>query len=280
MRMLALLPLLVASSASAAPRPPAPASASAPAWHDGVMDDKESCFVSRDYPGGARLTVLALRSGLRWLAVGSPDWKVQEPAERELRYELGGRPLSPVQGFAVVSAGSAGFISELEGGTARRMARGGVLRLRGQDGAEGTAFDVSGAKGAFARLQACHRRVAAGPGSGWEPAWDFRFDPFRLDAAYPRRAVPTYLAVITNDDYPSAAIRAEEQGVSLYRLDVGPNGRASGCTITGSSGSPALDSATCRLLRSRLRFRPARDAEGTAIADTFSGKIVWRMPDS
>jgi protein TonB len=35
-----------------------------------------------------------------------------------------------------------------------------------------------------------------------------------------------------------------------------------GCRVTRSSGSRALDSTTCRLIEQRFRFRPSRDALG------------------
>ena len=66
-------------------------------------------------------------------------------------------------------------------------------------------------------------------------------------------------------DYPAAAVRAGEQGDVGYRLDVGPNGRVTRCTVTASSGSAILDSETCRMLTARARFTPATDASATPI---------------
>ncbi|HYD38320.1 MAG TPA: energy transducer TonB, partial [Allosphingosinicella sp.] len=56
-----------------------------------------------------------------------------------------------------------------------------------------------------------------------------------------------------------------------------PSGRVSDCKVTRSSGSPALDSVTCRLIVARFRYRPARDAEGRPIAETISGEHVWEV---
>ena len=57
-----------------------------------------------------------------------------------------------------------------------------------------------------------------------------------------------------------------------------PTARVSGCTVTASSGSAALDSATCRLLRSRARFTPATDSTGAKTSDSVSGRIRWVLP--
>lgn len=84
-------------------------------------------------------------------------------------------------------------------------------------------------------------------------------------------------ALLSDEDYPAAALRSEEQGRVGYRLAIGADGRVSGCTITGSSGSAALDAATCRIMRSRARFTPARDSRGNPAADAREGWIDWVM---
>lgn len=95
------------------------------------------------------------------------------------------------------------------------------------------------------------------------------------------RPVDRRLPLVTyfsTDDYPAAALRAEEQGLSAFIADIGVNGRVTACRITGSSGSSALDMATCRIIRSRTRYRPARDAAGRAVPGTFTGAVSWRLP--
>jgi TonB family protein len=83
---------------------------------------------------------------------------------------------------------------------------------------------------------------------------------------------------MSDEDYPAAAIRAGESGTAAIRLDVDSEGRVTGCTITASSGSATLDSATCRIMQTRARFRPARDG-GKAVASTWSSRITWRLPE-
>jgi protein TonB len=95
----------------------------------------------------------------------------------------------------------------------------------------------------------------------------------------PARARANLASYVSNDDYPASAIRSEEQGVTKFRLAVGPNGRVTDCTVTGSSGSTALDSATCRLMKSRARFTPARDSDGRPTSDQVSNAIRWVLPD-
>lgn len=94
----------------------------------------------------------------------------------------------------------------------------------------------------------------------------------------PARAKANLQGLITSDDYPSAAASREETGTVRVRLTIGTDGRVTGCTVTGSSGSSSLDNTTCRLLRSRARFTPARDNQGNPISDTVNAPpITWRL---
>lgn len=99
--------------------------------------------------------------------------------------------------------------------------------------------------------------------------------PPKIEPAKARANLASY---ISDDDYPSSAIRAEEQGTTGFTLDVGPNGRVVNCTITQSSGSSALDNATCRIMKSRARFTPATDSSGNRVGDRASGRIRWVLP--
>jgi periplasmic protein TonB len=82
---------------------------------------------------------------------------------------------------------------------------------------------------------------------------------------------------VTNDDYPPSAQRDGVEGVTGFRLAVGPDGKVTGCSVTSSSGSSLLDDTACRLLTRRARFNPAKDSNGTALSDTYSGRFRWQI---
>ncbi|MCW3796567.1 TonB family protein [Sphingomonas sp. BN140010] len=65
------------------------------------------------------------------------------------------------------------------------------------------------------------------------------------------------------------------QGTVGVRLAVGPNGRATGCQVTRSSGNGGLDATTCRLLQQRLQFSPARDRDGNPTTTVVESTHVW-----
>lgn len=80
------------------------------------------------------------------------------------------------------------------------------------------------------------------------------------------------------DNYPPAAIRAEAQGRVVARLTIGTDGRVTDCTVTSSSGNDDLDSTTCRIARSRVRYTPAKDTDGNPISSTTSLPVRWVLP--
>ncbi len=95
----------------------------------------------------------------------------------------------------------------------------------------------------------------------------------------PARAKANLASYVSDADYPSSAIRNEEAGTTRFRLVVGTDGKVTQCTVTGSSGSSALDSTTCRLMKQRAKFTPARDSDGRLVSDSVSNAIRWVLPD-
>jgi protein TonB len=81
-----------------------------------------------------------------------------------------------------------------------------------------------------------------------------------------------------SNDYPSRALREEREGVTRFRVTVGADGRVTGCSVTGSSGHPDLDEATCSLVSRRGRFNPAKDGEGQPATDSWSSAVRWQIP--
>lgn len=101
-------------------------------------------------------------------------------------------------------------------------------------------------------------------------------------AAVARQAAPPTLRnpqFITADDYPALALARGEEGVVRAMVAVDANGRVTACVVTGSSGSPSLDEASCRLIRSRAMFDPAIDSNGQSTAGIFTKTISWKLSE-
>ena len=93
----------------------------------------------------------------------------------------------------------------------------------------------------------------------------------------PAHATSPIPALFAAGDYPAAALAQKVQGSTAYRIQVNAAGRVEECEIERSSGSAALDSTTCRVIRSRARFYPAVNAEGRAVASVQTGTIEWKV---
>jgi len=100
--------------------------------------------------------------------------------------------------------------------------------------------------------------------------------PRKVQTARAKGSLP---GLFSTDDYPSSAIRDEEQGTVSVRLTIGTDGRVSDCNVTSSSGSRALDSTTCSILKRRARYTPAKDETGRNVTDTDTARIRWQLPE-
>lgn len=83
---------------------------------------------------------------------------------------------------------------------------------------------------------------------------------------------------VTTNDYPSRALREEQEGVTTVRLSVDASGKVTGCAVTGSSGSSLLDDATCKNMQRRARFDPATDGEGKPVSGSYTQSVKWEIP--
>jgi protein TonB len=79
------------------------------------------------------------------------------------------------------------------------------------------------------------------------------------------------------EDYPSRAAREELEGTVGVRVTVTPEGRATGCTVTKSSGHDILDTAACKAVERYSRFEPAWDDAGNPISAPWSTRITYKL---
>ncbi|NIJ08147.1 hypothetical protein FHS31_001757 [Sphingomonas vulcanisoli] len=91
----------------------------------------------------------------------------------------------------------------------------------------------------------------------------------------PSQAHPRTPVVIGAADYPQGATGA---GSATAIWEVAEDGCVQSCRIEKSSGSPALDAATCRILSARGGYEPARDAAGKPIRSIETGTFSWTPP--
>jgi protein TonB len=75
------------------------------------------------------------------------------------------------------------------------------------------------------------------------------------------------------DRLASTGVTSGEVGVTLL---VGLDGRPGNCRIARSSGDPHLDALVCQLTLRYVRFSPARDPQGRAVAQDITYFPNWR----
>lgn len=77
---------------------------------------------------------------------------------------------------------------------------------------------------------------------------------------------------IPNQEYRRlVAASGMERGTVGVAVRVTPEGFASNCRVVRSSGNPVADALMCQLTEEYIRFRPARDPYGRAVAQD----VVW-----
>ncbi len=91
----------------------------------------------------------------------------------------------------------------------------------------------------------------------------------------PATANPRSLEV-SEDDYPPASLRAEEEGRTVITISISAQGKVDTCAVTTSSGFPKLDEKTCQIAQRRFRFKPALQ-NGTPVASTKVLPIRWQI---
>jgi outer membrane biosynthesis protein TonB len=76
-------------------------------------------------------------------------------------------------------------------------------------------------------------------------------------------------------NYPMAAMRNEEEGISNMELSIAADGHVTKCIAAGAT--PSLDAATCRLFSS-LRYNPATNEAGQAVDGIVRRSMHWSLP--
>jgi protein TonB len=69
-----------------------------------------------------------------------------------------------------------------------------------------------------------------------------------------------------------------ERGTVGVAIKVNPDGSASNCRVVRSSGNPVADTLMCQMTEQYIRFRPARDSDGRAVAQDVTWYPNWWRP--
>ena len=260
-----------------------------------TVQKEDGCITSTSYEGKGEtwLAIVSYTDGTHTLAVTKQGWSTRQADEMDFIVELDGRRFEG-SGWGMASDdGRGGFIIDIDARFTVALARANsIVILRNEIIIESLSLKGSGA--AIAQLNQCTAKAKATrspeqrekdreslilanpferPGSRSSAVPD---TPGKVASTAVPRGQPQ--SWVTNDDYPASALRAGEQGTTGFRLEIDPTGRVTRCTVTQSSGSTVLDSATCSLITRRARFTPARDEKGNAVGAQWSSRFRWESP--
>lgn len=82
---------------------------------------------------------------------------------------------------------------------------------------------------------------------------------------------------LNSKDYPIKMAYGGESGIIEFRLDVDEAGKVVGCHTRQVSRSPEFADVTCKLLTTRAKLAPARDASGKPVKAFFVSSVYWLM---
>lgn len=104
------------------------------------------------------------------------------------------------------------------------------------------------------------------------------FDAAEQRAATPPEATTPPAGWLTPNDYPPMALANNIGGGVDLRLDVDPTGHVTECHVMEAGGDPTFRDHSCKLLRERALYRPAKNAAGTPIASYAIHRVRWSPP--
>lgn len=217
-------------------------------WHGVRLDD--TCLTTAAY-GGAGETEVGLfdRGEGTAISIVNTNWTMRRDHRYDVIFEIGPRHISGnVEGLE--QGAKRGVLARIERADLAAIAAAQFVAVA-VDGRLIDKVSMTGSAAAVARFREC--LVEA--------------DEFR--AAHAPAEIARFFGA---DAYPPAAMRAGAQGGVTVRVTVGEDGRVTDCAVTTSAGNDDLDSTTCRIMRSRVRF--GAGAAGRVVERT----IDWKLP--
>lgn len=112
------------------------------------------------------------------------------------------------------------------------------------------------------------------------PGGDGAFPPTPRPTVMPKAPQPigNRALWVTPNDYPANDLRLGHGGATGVMLSIDTDGKVADCSVIRSSGWPSLDREACDRLQQRARFKPATDAFGAPVSNTYSTTIRWQIP--
>lgn len=262
---------LLALSLSAVSTVSVPAVSAEPAASEKwTVDFADShCQASRTFDTSAKPVTMAIKPPL----LGGPtrvtfSGKITKLTNLEPRgaidFEDGGPSLA-TDFHAVLISDGFGLIADLAPSDAARLRRARALSVRAERLLRGR-LETGAMESLFRTLDRCvedlRQRVGAGAKA---PLW--------VQQARPPSALDPLFSA---SKFWTVEVRHAKTNEITAQLLVDKAGDVRECAIVASSGSAGLDIQTCQVFEQRVRYSPALDASGKAVASVVTETVKWR----
>jgi TonB family protein len=251
-----------------------------------IVEGADHCAMFQQYEGKGetQLTVGKSMDGHAILVLSNEGWSAREDQAYDLRYIVGGSTFEGAKSIGTaIDSSRHGFVASFEASFFGAFAKGSGLRvLMGETVVD--SLDLQGSAAAMITVNRCVASIKAVIDAADKERRRFSHiadDPFKGTTPV---VVPTPASKgreadwVSSDDYPASSLRLKEEGTTAVAYFVNTQGRIEDCRVTTSSGSAALDRATCSALTRRGRYSPQLGADGLPARVERSFSYTWKMP--
>lgn len=249
-----------------------------------IVEGDDYCAMAQEYEGKGDTQLMLGRhlNGSTLLVVSINGWSAKKDQPYNLTFHVDGDEYS---GGKSVGYGESharrGFVTRFDASFIQSVAAGSGLKIYMGDTLV-DSLSLTGSAAALVTVNRCVASLRATKAAAERERQRFAHipdDPFAGAPTGPTPPRGNPADWITQDDYPASSIRAGEEGTTTIAFTVNSQGRIEDCRVTASSGSPALDQATCRTLARRGRYTPATDAGGKPTSAAGTHTFTWRLPN-
>lgn len=240
----------------------------------------DACSVAARYEGEPTKTLLFTVSDERpedvVVAIASPAWSIVDGGQYSTSFWIDDvRANGTGRGGRVDGTGY--IMASFDLRVLRLLAAGKRLVVHAND-KEVARLSLAGSAGAIRSMQQCIDRLpSTQKRNSDEAAANERRarDPFSEIQPQTTNKDTVEPAWVTSGDYPASALNNRESGTVAYSFDITKEGWVTNCRIRRSSGSAALDRATCSAITRRGHYPPDFLRPTTR---TVEAEFRWELP--
>ena len=260
--------ILVALTGAVSPAGPPVIPPASNKWTVDFADDH--CLAFRSFAIDGSAVQLSIRppldGGTTRLLVHKTFREMRVVAEPPVALDFGdARPTFRTTMHPALSSQGIAMIIDLPPAEAERLRAAKMVTLKSSSKVRGQ-FDLGPTKALYEALDRCvadlRGRIGLGQGA---PPW--------VENATPATDLGS---LFTSAKFWTVEDRMPKTNKVTVRLLIDKSGAVRDCSVTAGSGSTGLDIETCQVFQLRVKYKPARTANGQPVASIVTQTIQWR----